>query len=143
MADEFLDRDLDTPTEADLDLAYGSKFLSTTDIGTRKIRTKIIKVRKAKLRGNDGTERTRFVLFFEGLDKGLVLNAVNKDRLVAALGRMPAKWENRQRWHLCRSRRGFRRQEDRRHPLAGAGSIPGKADTQARAEEDGCAGAAR
>jgi hypothetical protein len=94
MADDFSEHDLDTPTEADLDLAYGSKSLSVPDIGTRKVRTKIIKVRKAKVRGNDGTERTRFVLFFESLDKGLVLNAVNKDRLVAALGRVPAKWEN-------------------------------------------------
>ena len=94
MADEFLDHDLDTPTEADLDLAYGSKYLSAPDIGTRKVRTKIIKVRKARLRGSDGTERTRFVLFFQGLDKGLVLNAVNKDRVVADLGRVPAKWEN-------------------------------------------------
>jgi hypothetical protein len=53
-----------------------------------------LKVRKAKLRGNDSTERVRFVLYLEGIDKGLVLNAVNKDRLVAALGKVPAKWEN-------------------------------------------------
>src|SRR5262249_49107869 len=45
MADDYSEHDLDTPTEADLDLAYGSKFLSAPDIGTRKVRTKIIKVR--------------------------------------------------------------------------------------------------
>ena len=94
MADEFLEHDLDTPSETDLNQAYGSKYLSASDIGTRKIRTKLIKIGKAKLRGNDGTERMRFVLFFEGIDKGLVLNAVNKDRLVAALGRPPVKWLN-------------------------------------------------
>jgi hypothetical protein len=94
MSDEFLEHDLDTPTEADLDQIYGSKFLSANDIGTRKVRTKILKVRKEELRGNDGTKRVRFVLYLEGLDKGLVCNAINKDRLVAALGRVPAKWVN-------------------------------------------------
>jgi hypothetical protein len=92
MSDEFTEHDLDTPTEADLDAYYGSKFLSATDIGTRKIRTKIVKVRKEEMRGQDGTKRTRFVLFLEALDKALVLNAINKDRLVDGLGRVPAKW---------------------------------------------------
>ena len=50
MADDFLDHDTDTPTEADLDQAYGSKFLSAADVGDRKIRTKITKVRKADVR---------------------------------------------------------------------------------------------
>ena len=60
MADDFLEHDLDTPTEADLDLAYGSQYLSATDIGDRKIRTKIAKVRKADLRGNDDKKRMKF-----------------------------------------------------------------------------------
>jgi hypothetical protein len=92
MSDEFVEHDLDTPTEADLDSAYGSKYLSAGDIGTRKVRTKIVKVRKEELRGNEGTKRVRFVLYCEGIDKGLVLNGVNKDRLVASLDKMPAKW---------------------------------------------------
>lgn len=92
MSDEFVEHDLDTPTEADLDQAYGSKFLSAADIGNRKVRTKIVKVRKEELRGNDGTKRVRFVLYFEGIDKGLVLNGVNKDRLVASHGKVPARW---------------------------------------------------
>jgi hypothetical protein len=93
MSDEFLEHELDTPTEADLDQVYGSKFLSANDIGTRKVRTKILKVRKEELRGNDGAKRVRFVLYLEGIDKGLVLNAINKDRLVASLGRVPANWK--------------------------------------------------
>jgi len=32
MVDDFND-DLDTPTEADLDTCYGSKYLSATDLG--------------------------------------------------------------------------------------------------------------
>jgi hypothetical protein len=92
MADEFLDHDLDTPTEADLDLAYGSQYLSSTDIGDRKIRTRITKVRKEELQGNEGRKRMKFILFFDTLDKPMVLNATNKNTLVDGLGRTPAKW---------------------------------------------------
>ena len=46
MSDDFVETDLDTPTEHDLDLAYGSKYLSATDVGNRKLRTKIAKVRE-------------------------------------------------------------------------------------------------
>jgi hypothetical protein len=92
MADEFTEHDLDTPTEADLDLAYGSKYLSSGDIGDRKIRTKIAKVRKDELRGNDGVKKMKFVIFFSDLDKAMVLNTTNKDALVGSLGRTPANW---------------------------------------------------
>ena len=51
MSDEFSDYDPDTPTEADLDLAYGSQYLGTVDLGGRKIRARIQKVRKAELTG--------------------------------------------------------------------------------------------
>ena len=92
MSDDFTEQDLDTPTEADLDLAYGSKYLSANDVGDRKIRTKILKVGKDKLRGNEGKERLRFVLHLENLDKAMVVNATNKDELTTALGRVPVKW---------------------------------------------------
>ena len=92
MSDDFTEQDLDTPTEADLDLAYGSKYLSVNDVGDRKIRTKILKVGKDKLRGNEGKERLRFVLHLENLDKAMVVNATNKDELTTALGRVPVKW---------------------------------------------------
>ena len=92
MNDEFTEHDLDTPTEIDLESMYGSRFLSTADIGDRKVRTKILKVRKEELRRDDGTKRGRFVLSFEALDKPLVVNATIKDLLVASLGRVPAKW---------------------------------------------------
>ena len=94
MADEFTEQDLDTPTEADLDSAYGSKFLSAADVGTRKIRIKILKVRNKELIGKDDKKRMRFVLFLESLDKPMVLNATNKDALVSALGKPPANWIN-------------------------------------------------
>jgi hypothetical protein len=92
MGDEFTEQDLDTPTEADLDSAYGSKFLSAADVGTNRIKTKILKVRKEELRGKDDKKRMRFVMFLESLDKPMVLNATNKNALVSALGKPPANW---------------------------------------------------
>ena len=84
--------DLDTPTEADLDSCYGSKYLSATDLGDRKIRTKIVKVRKVGLPQQGGSVRNRFVLSFASLDKEMVLNTTNKNALVEVLGRRPADW---------------------------------------------------
>ena len=89
---DYLD-DLDTPSEADLDSAYGSRYLSTSDVGNKKIRTRIAKVRKEELRGNEGKPRTRFVLYFDTIDKGMVLNATNKNAVVTALGKVPSKWK--------------------------------------------------
>jgi len=88
----FDDNDLDTPTEADLDQAYGPKFLSAADVGNRKIGTTIVKVRKVDLRGGDGTKRVKFVLHVEHIDKPMVLNETNKNELVDKLGRKPGDW---------------------------------------------------
>lgn len=93
MADEFLEHDLDTPTEADLDAAYGSKFLSAVDLGDRKIRTTISKVRNGKVKDREtGETKPKLLVFFESIDKALVLNATNKNVLVDALGKAPVGW---------------------------------------------------
>jgi hypothetical protein len=89
---DFVEDDLGTPTEADLDDCYGSTYLSAADIGDKKIRTRIAKIRKAPMRQQSGTERTRFVIYFTTQDKPLVLNATNKNALVDALGKVPANW---------------------------------------------------
>jgi hypothetical protein len=92
MSDEFTETD-ETPTEADLDQLYGSKYLSSNDVGKNKIRTKVMKVRKEELRdGDSGKKKIKFIIFFESIDKPLVLNATNKDALVDALGKPPANW---------------------------------------------------
>jgi len=91
-SDDFSD-DLDTPTEDDLNDCYGSKYLSAADLGDRKIRTHIGKIRKEVLQQQGGKpERPKFVIYFTTLDKPLVLNATNKDTLVKALGGTPASW---------------------------------------------------
>jgi hypothetical protein len=84
--------DLDTPTEADLESFYGSKYLSAADVGDRKIRDRLAKIRKEELRQDGGKTRKKFVLYFDGIDKGMVLNATNKQTLVDALGTKPADW---------------------------------------------------
>ena len=91
MNDDFND-DLNTPTEADLDDCYGSKYLSASDLGDKKIRTRIGKIRKETMRQQSGAERSKFVIYFTTLDKPMVLNATNKNVLVDALGKVPASW---------------------------------------------------
>jgi hypothetical protein len=94
MTDDFND-DLETPTEADLDSCYGSKYLGAVDIGDKKIRTRIGKVRKETMQQQGGKpERAKFVIYFTTLDKPMVLNATNKNALVDKLGRVPANWVN-------------------------------------------------
>ena len=39
-----------------------------------------------------GKKKIKFVIFFKSLDKGLILNATNKDELVVKLGKNPASW---------------------------------------------------
>jgi hypothetical protein len=82
----------DTPTEEDLEDCYGSKFLTATRLGDRKIRTKIARIRKQALQQQSGGTKTKFILAFTTVDKEMVLNATNKNTLVDALGRNPADW---------------------------------------------------
>jgi hypothetical protein len=89
---DFEAYDLDTPTEADLDQAYGSKYLSVTDVGDRKIKTTIKKVRKEEFRSSEGTKQIKFVLHLENFDRPMVINTTNMQTLVEALGRVPGKW---------------------------------------------------
>ena len=82
MSDDFSD-DLDTPSEADLEQCYGSKYLSAADLGDKKIKARIAKVRKETMRQRDGKpERSKFVIYFTTLDKPMVLNTTNKNVLV-------------------------------------------------------------
>jgi hypothetical protein len=85
----------DAPTEADLDRCYGSKYLSATDVGGRKIRTRIAKIWIESLQQQGGKPpRSKFVVQFANVDKPMVLNSTNKNTLVDGLGRSPAAWTN-------------------------------------------------
>jgi hypothetical protein len=94
MSDEF-DDDLETPTEDDLDKLYGSKYLGAVDLGDKKIRTRIWKIRKEPMQQQGGKpERAKLVLYFATLEKPMVLNATNKNVLVEKLGRNPTDWKD-------------------------------------------------
>jgi hypothetical protein len=84
----------DTPTEADIDACYGSKYLSATEVGNRKIRTKIARVRKEALPQQGGGTKTKLILAFTSLDKEMVQNSTNINTLVAALGKDPSGWKD-------------------------------------------------
>jgi hypothetical protein len=87
------DDDFDTPTAADVDACYGSKYLSATEVGNRRIRTKIARVRKEPLQQQGGGTKTKFILAFSTLDKEVVLNSTNINTLIDALGKDPAGWK--------------------------------------------------
>jgi hypothetical protein len=93
MSDEFVETDLDTPTEAELDAAYGSKYLGVSDIGTQKIKTTITKVKMEDIKDRDtGRTKKRGIVWFAGVEKPLILNTTNRLKLKTALG-APAEWK--------------------------------------------------
>jgi hypothetical protein len=91
--EDFTD-DLNTPTEDDLEHCYGSKYLGAADVGKKRIKARILKITKETMRQQDKSDRSRFVLYLSNIDKGMVLNTTNKDRLVEKWGRKPADWLN-------------------------------------------------
>ena len=89
---DFVEDITDTPTESDLNDCYGSKYLSAADLGDKKLRTRIAKIRKEAMRQQSGAERPKFVIYFTTLDKPMVLNSTNKITLVDTLGNVPTDW---------------------------------------------------
>lgn len=83
-------------TESDIEGLYGSKMLSGTELGDRKIRAKIADVLKQTLQGRTPGEpaRTKVVLVLAGHEKQLALNATNFGYLRTTLGRDPQHWVN-------------------------------------------------
>jgi hypothetical protein len=73
---------------------YGSKYLSVPDLGGSTLRVKIGKVEVADLREKDGTTRKKYVLFFNGEIKPMVVNKTNASVLAAAFGKNKDDWVN-------------------------------------------------
>jgi hypothetical protein len=83
------------PSETDFDSIYGSKYLSAGDIAAMpdgKKRVRIGRVDVAEFRQDNSTARKKFVVLFDGLDKGMVINMTNAGILRDALGRNPSRW---------------------------------------------------
>jgi hypothetical protein len=78
--------------EYDFDSLYGSKYLSVFDLKDAEPRLRIGKVEVAELRDKNGTTKRKYVMWFEGTEKGLVINLTNAKKLADAYGKQPSKW---------------------------------------------------
>ena len=78
--------------ESDFDDLYGSKYYSTPDLHGGTPRHRIGKVALAELREKDGGTKRKYLAYFEGVEKPLVLNKTNAQKLAAAYGKDHSKW---------------------------------------------------
>jgi hypothetical protein len=71
---------------------YGSKYISVPDLKGGEPRLKIGKVGVEELREKNGTTKRKYVVWFDGVEKGLVINKTNAKKLAEAYGKDPSKW---------------------------------------------------
>jgi hypothetical protein len=76
----------------EFDSLYGSKYLSVTDLKDGEPRFKVGKVEVADLREKNGTTKRKYVMLFEGVEKGLVINKTNARKLAETYGKKSSKW---------------------------------------------------
>jgi hypothetical protein len=81
-----------TETGADFDDIYGTKYFSTTDLHGKTPRHKIGKVEIADLKEKDGSTKRRYIVYLKDVDKPLVLNKTNAQKVAAALGKDRTAW---------------------------------------------------
>jgi hypothetical protein len=63
----------------DFDSLYGSKYLGVADLKDREPRLKIGKVEVAELTDKSGVSKRKYVMWFEGATKALVINRTNAE----------------------------------------------------------------
>lgn len=68
-----------------------SKYLKAADLKGKKVRLTIAKVELVQFE-DDGKTKTKPVIFFEGKDKGMVLNPTNTDTLCHEFGYQSDDW---------------------------------------------------
>jgi hypothetical protein len=76
----------------DFDDLYGSKYLSAADLKGQTRRAKIGKTDVADFKEKNGATRRKYVLYFEGEDKAMVLNKTNAQKLGTAYGKDRTSW---------------------------------------------------
>jgi hypothetical protein len=77
------------PTRDDL---FPSKHLKAADLNGKPAVVKILKTPSEKMKGLDGTEQVKTVLYFEGSEKDLPLNMTNWDLCAAICGPETDDW---------------------------------------------------
>jgi len=78
--------------DTDFDDLYGSRYFAYADLHGETLRCRISKVDLVALREKDGSTKRKFVAYFEGVEKPLVLNKTNATRLAVAFGKDRSKW---------------------------------------------------
>jgi hypothetical protein len=76
----------------DFDDLYGSKYLSVADLKDREPRLKIGKVEVAELTDKGGVTKRKYVVWFEGATKALVINRTNAKKLADIHGKQTSNW---------------------------------------------------
>jgi hypothetical protein len=78
--------------ESDFDDLYGNKYFSTSDLHGGTPHHRIGKVALVELKEKDGSTKRKYLVYFEGVQKALVLNKTNAQKLAAAYGKDHSKW---------------------------------------------------
>src|SRR3954447_21119403 len=78
--------------ESDFDDLYGSKYYSASDLHGETPHHRIGKVALAELKEKDGSTKRKYLVYCDGVEKTLVLNKTNAQKLAAAYGKDHKKW---------------------------------------------------
>jgi hypothetical protein len=78
--------------ETEFDDLYGPKYLTAADLHGETWRRRIGKVAPAELKEKDGSTKRKYLVYFEGVEKPLVLNKTNAQKLAGAFGKDHSKW---------------------------------------------------
>jgi hypothetical protein len=76
-------------SDLEFDDLYGSKYFCAADLKGGTVRLKIGKVETVELREKTGGTKRRWILWFEGQEKALVLNKTNAIALATVFGKNP------------------------------------------------------
>jgi hypothetical protein len=82
--------------ETDFDDLYGSKYYSASDLHGEIVDSKISKIEIAELREKDGSTKRKYVAWLFGVEKPLVLNKTNANKLAATFGKDCTNWRGKQ-----------------------------------------------
>jgi hypothetical protein len=78
--------------ETEFDDLYGSKYLKAADLHGETWHRRIGKVEPVELREKDGKTKRKYAVYFEGVEKALIVNNTNATRLATAFGKDRSKW---------------------------------------------------
>ena len=73
---------------------FPSKYLSAADLQGRQVQVIMDRVMMEQIRGEHGTE-DKYVLYFQGKEKGLVLNVTNANTIAEFYGHETDEWVGR------------------------------------------------